>query len=235
MPEGLSPVETGKSLHEHAAEETTTTSPTGERHSRRLQIGEAALLALVTLAAAWAGFAAAKWSTTSRVDLAQASRLTNLATRADLEALETKDFDASTFNAWFIAYTLNNPVKEQIAERRFRPAFRVAFNAWMATDPATNPHAPPGPTYMPEYKLPQATRANALDAAAVAKSTTGQNAGATGDDYVRITVFLAAVLFLVGVGSTFKVVGVRYALVALGSTLLVVAAVLLVQQPGLPG
>jgi hypothetical protein len=141
---------------------------------------------------------------------------------------------ASTFNAWFIACTLNNPAKEQIAERWFRPAFRVAFNAWMATDPATNTKAPTGPTYMPEYKLPAATRASALDAAAVAKSTSGENAGATADNYVRITVFLAAVLFLVGIGSTFKVVGVRYALVTLGTSLLILAAILLVQQPGLP-
>jgi hypothetical protein len=234
MSEGLSPVEAGKTLHEHAEEHRGAEPKEREQHSRRLQIGEAALLALVTLAAAWAGYAAAKWGTASRVDLAHASRLTNLATRADLEALETKDFDSSTFNAWFIAYTLGNPQKELIAERRFRPAFRVAFDAWMATNPATNPHAPPGPTYMPEYKLPQAERANALDVAAVAKSTAGENAGTTGDDYVRITVFLAAVLFLVGIGSTFKLVGVRYSLVALGSVMLVVAVVLLVQQPGLP-
>jgi hypothetical protein len=75
-------------------------------------------------------------------------------TRDDLTALSLRDFDSSTFNAWFIAYTLNSPQKEVIAERRFRPQFRVAFNAWMATDPLTNPNAPPGPTYMPQYKQP---------------------------------------------------------------------------------
>ena len=33
-----------------------------------------------------------------------------------------------------------------LAERRFRPEFRVAFDAWQATNPSTNPDAPPGPT-----------------------------------------------------------------------------------------
>jgi NADH:ubiquinone oxidoreductase subunit K len=56
-----------------------------------------------------------------------------------------------------------------------------------------------------------------------------------GDHYIRITVFLAAVLFLVGIGSTFKLHTIRYALISIGSVLLVLAMVMIVQQPGLPG
>ena len=118
--------------------------------------------------------------------------------------------------------------------RRFRPAFRVAFNAWMATDPLHNPHAPPGPTYMRQYKLPQQTKANAYDSAANAKFDAGNHAGLVADNYVRITVFLAAVLFLVGIGSSFKLHGVRYALIAFGSVLLIVSLTLILKQPGLP-
>ena len=58
--------------------------------------------------------------------------------------------------------------------------------------------------------------------------------GMVGDNYVRITVFLAAVLFLVGIGSSFKLTSVRYALVAFGSVLLVLSIVLILRQPGLP-
>ncbi len=46
--------------------------------------------------------------------------------------------------------------------------------------------------------------------------------------------FLAAVLFLVGIGSSFKLHGVRYALIAFGSVLLILSIVLILQQPGLP-
>ena len=199
-----------------------------------MQIGEALLLALVTITAAWAGYSASRWGTESRLDIAQSSTLRNLATRDDLTALSLRDFDASTFNAWFIAFTLNSPQKEVIAERRFRPQFRVAFNAWMATNPLHNPNAPPGPTYMPQYKQPAQAQANALDSAADAKFNAGNEAGLVGDNYVRITVFLAAVLFLVGIGSSFKLHGVRYALITFGSVLLILSVVLILQQPGLP-
>jgi hypothetical protein len=239
MSEGLSPIETGKKLHEHGeaaerAEKEGGHAAAGERHSRIVQICEAILLALVTLTAAWAGYSAAKWSTESRVDIARASTLGNLATRDDLAAISLRDFDASTFNAWFIAYTLNSPQKEAIAVRRFRPQFLVAFNAWMATNPLHNPHAPPGPTYMPQYQQPEQTQADTLDGESTAKFQAGNQAALTSDNYVRITVFLAAVLFLVGIGSSFKLPGIRYALVAFGSVLLIFSVVLILRQPGLP-
>jgi hypothetical protein len=258
MTEGLNPIEVGKQLHEHGeaqeaqeaqeaeeakeaqeqAERQAESGQTGRgvnsRHSRIVQICEAVLLALVTITAAWAGYSAARWNTISRVDIAQSATLRNIATRDDITALELRNFDSGTFNAWYIAFTLNNPAKERLAERRFRPAFRVAFNAWMATDPVHNPHAPPGPTYMPQYKLPAQARANALDAEATAKFNRGNYSANVGDDYVRITVFLAAVLFLVGIGSSFKLPSIRYALITFGTLLLIVSVVLIIRQPGLP-
>ena len=242
MAEGLDPIETGRKLHEHASELHAHRldgdggrAGAGDRHSRIVQIGEAALLALVTITAAWAGYAAARWGTASRVDIARSTTLRSLATRADLSALTTRNFDSSTFNAWFTAFTLNSPKKEAIAEHRFRPGFRVAFNAWLATDPLHNPHAAPGPTSMPQYTLAAQAQANAMDNAADAKFDQGNHDGLVSDDYVRITVFLAAVLFLVGIGSSFKLHGIRYALITFGSVLLILAAVLILRQPGPPG
>src|ERR1700684_4594768 len=247
MAEGLDPIEAGKKLHEHAekqhehdgerhenGKEGDGHGRDGCRHSRIVQVVEVVLLSIVTLTAAWAGYSAARWSTDSRVEIAESSTPRHLPTRADLEANTLRNFDASTFNAWFIAYTLNSPQKEAIAIRRFRPAFRVAFNAWMATDPLHNPHAPPGPTYMPQYKLPAQAQANALDNQADAKFNQGTKDGVTGDQYVQITVFLAAVLFLVGIGSSFRLHGVRYALITFGSVLLIFAVVLILRQPGHP-
>ena len=232
MPEGLSPIEVGKQLHEHTNQPH---QPAATRHSRTVQIGEALLLSLVTIAAAWSGYAAAKWGTESRIELAHSATLRNLATRADLAALSTRNFDSSTFTAWFTAYTLDDPQKQAIAERRFRPEYKVAFDAWMATDPLHNPRAAPGPSYMPQYRLADQAKADALDREAVAASAAGSHAGEVGDNYVRITVFLAAVLFLVGIGSTFKLHTIRYALIGIGSLLLLLATVLLLQQPGIPG
>ena len=182
-----------------------------------LSIAEAVLLSLVALLAAWSGYAAAKWSTESRVSLAESSTARAKANRANLEAMELRNFDSSTFEAWFAAYTAGNEQAMELAERRFRPQFRVAFDAWRATRPETNPRAPRGPTYMPQYRQPELRVGERLDAQADEAFATGASAGKTADDYVRTTVFLAVVLFLVGISAHFPLRSARYGLIALGS------------------
>jgi hypothetical protein len=79
MPEGLSPSEVGKELAEHRhkaekeKEQSEGTSAEVKGRERWLTIIEATLLAVVAVLAAWSGFAAAKWSTHSSLDLAKAS------------------------------------------------------------------------------------------------------------------------------------------------------------------
>ncbi len=229
MPEGLSASEAHKELqhHEHA--------PRLEgKGGRLLQACEAAILAAVTLTAAWSGFAAAKWGTESRLELAAASTARTEANRAVLSAEQTRNLDASTFNAWFTAWTLDRADKMKIAERRFRPAYAVAFEAWRRTDPGTNPSAPPGPSYMPEYVIPAEARARALDKKAEADAAAGEAAGVAGDQYIRVTVVLAGVLFLIGIGSTFTIAGVRYTLLGFGTALFVSAIVLITVLPSPP-
>jgi hypothetical protein len=87
---------------------------------------------------------------------------------------------------------------------------------------------------MPQYKLPAQAQAGALDNEASAKFGAGNNAALVSDNFVRITVFLATVLFLVGIGSSFKLNGVRYALIAFGSVLLIVSVALILQQRAFP-
>ena len=229
MAEGLSASEVGKELGEYVKQR-----PPHEERDRLLSISEAVLLSVVALIAAWSGYSAAKWSTESRVGLAKASALRTQASRANLNALEVRNFDSSTFEAWFAAYTATNAQAMAVAERRFRPAFRVAFDAWRATNPDTNPNAPRGPTYMPQYRQPELVRARQLDRRADDAFAEGASAGVNGDKYVRTTVFLATVLFLVGISTHFPLRGVRYALVGLGALLLVVALVQLAQLPRPP-
>jgi len=231
MPEGLSAQEVGKEIAGHAEH---SGHDDHHRHDRLVSIAEAVLLSIVALMAAWSGYAAAKWSTESRVGLAEASTARTKANRANLQAVEVRNFDSSTFEAWFAAYTAHNRQAMALAEHRFRPAFRVAFKAWLATNPATNPNAPRGPTYMPQYRQPGIRKGKALDEQADTAFAAGASAGETSDKYVRTTVFLASVLFLVGISTRFPVRGGRYALVALGAVLLVVSFVQLTQLPGPP-
>ena len=137
----------------------------------------------------------------SRLYLAQASTARTEANRSYLDAGATKDFDASTFNTWFSAYLAGNEPAMAVAEKWFRPEFKVAFDVWLATDPTTNPDAPPGPTYMPEYVQPEIAKAEHLDAKADRLYAKGAEAGGYANDYVRTTVYLATVLFLVGISA----------------------------------
>jgi hypothetical protein len=205
-----------------------------ERRDRLLSIAEAILLSIVALLAAWSGFAAAKWSTESRVELATASSVRTKANRADLVAQELRNFDSSTFNAWFSAYTAGNEEAMRLARRRFRPQFRLAFDAWRDTKPETNPNAPRGPTYMPQYRAPGLAAAERLDTKADAAFAEGVSAAENSDKYVRTTVFLATVLFLVGISTQFRVRGVRYALIGLAAVLLLVSVAALATLPRPP-
>jgi hypothetical protein len=204
---------------------------TAEEDNRFITIAGAVLLSVVTLLAAWSGYAAAKWSTDSRVSLAEATTLRVKANRADSEAATLRNFDSSTFDAWFAAYIAGNRAGMQIAERRFRPEFRVAFDAWRATKPETNPDAPPGPTYLPEYKQPGLATRRALDERAGAAFDEGETSGSTADKYVRLTVLLASILFLVGISTQFPLTGVRYGMIALATVLLLISIVQIATLP----
>src|SRR4029079_15144050 len=169
-----------------------------------------------------------------RSKLAESSSKRAQANRANLQAMSLRNFDSSTFEAWFTAFTVGNKQAMVLSERRFRPQFKVAFDAWRATHPETNPHAPKGPTYMPQYQQPGLRLSNALDAQATKAFAEGAHAGSTSDDYVRVTVCLASVLFLIGISTQFTVRGVRYALVSFGGALLIFSVIELTQIAGPP-
>lgn len=230
---GLSPSEVGKEIAEHRHRSSEHGEATGQ--DRWVTIVEALLLAVVAVLAAWSGYASAKWGTESSLTLAKASATRTEANRAYLDALETRNFDSSTFNAWFTAYAASDEKAMAVAEKRFRDEFDVAFQAWLATDPENNLDAPKGPTYMPEYELESQAEAAELDVRADELYQEGAKAGSNADDYVRTTVFLASVLFLVGISGHFRVRAARYGLVGVGALILVLSVVLLIASPPPPG
>jgi hypothetical protein len=227
--EGLSAVEAGKEIAEHAKHASGR-----DRHDRIISITEALLLAVVTVVAAWSGFAAAKWGTESSLNLAKASATRTKANRAFETAQTFRAADASMFNAWFTARLAGNANGARVARKRFRPEYRVAFDAWLATKPFTNPDAPSGPQTMPQYKPAGEAASRRLDAAADAFYAEGQDAAKNSDKYIRTTVILASVLFLVGISSHFAIRATRLVLIGFGAALLAFAAVQIIGLPAPP-
>ena len=160
MGEGLPIADVGTEIGRHGRHH----SGDHDRRDRLITIAEAVLLSVVTLLAAWSGYCGREvvdgvaGPASRGVDATRGSE-----PRRQRGGSTIRNFDSSTFEAWFAAYIASNDAAMRVAEHRFRPEFRVAFDAWRATNPETNANAPPGPTFMPEYKQPGIAEARALD------------------------------------------------------------------------
>ena len=242
MPEGLSAAEVGKEIAEHRehsehrehAEHGEHPAHGHARRDRLLSIIEALLLSLVALMAAWSGYSAAKWSTESSLLLSKASSARSDASADQIQATQIRTLDSVSFNAVEGAYVTHNTKLFNLTIKRLRAGYKPAFNAWLATHPLKNPNAPADPSDMPQYVIPQEKQAVVLTAQANELFSEGQSAAGTGDKYVRLTVLLAAVLFLVGIGSRFPARAARHGLIAVAAGLLVVCVVQLLGLPGPP-
>jgi hypothetical protein len=207
--------------------ESTVLASSGERThpltrqkiiERWFEVITAIMLGVVAIATAWSGYQAARWDGEQAAKYAQASTLRVDSTRYSTQAGQVALYDTGVFNQWLNAYSHGETKLTGLYERRFRPEFRPAFQAWLATDPFNNPNAPPGPLLMPQYKLSLAEKANQLEAEAGKTFEEGQAANQQSDDYVLDTVVLATVLFLIAISERFEWHAVRSAilLVALG-------------------
>jgi hypothetical protein len=152
-------------------------------------------------------------------------------TRDSTLAGQYKLYDSIIVNNWLNAYTQGNTKLAKIFQRRFRPELQIAFTAWLATNPFTNPNAPPGPLFMPQYKVSQDATANQLEAHAAKTFDEGQAAKEQGDAYVLNTVFLATVLFLTAIAENFKWNRIRAVILAVAVVMLLYGIYHLIVYP----
>jgi hypothetical protein len=185
------------------------------RWEEAIEILEVVLLALAAIATAWSGYQAAKGDGKQSVLYSDASVDRVQANTAATLGQQRLAADGAMFSAWLEARAANNPQLQAMLERRFSPEYRTAFAAWLDTEPFTNPDAPPGPGYLPEYHNPQFEQAEKLNEQAATLEEAGTEARHTAEEYVRATVLFALVLFLVAVGQRFRLRGVRIATIAI--------------------
>jgi hypothetical protein len=105
---------------------------------------------------------------------------------------------------------------QQFYEQRFRPEFRPAFDAWLATQPLTNPNAPPTPFAMPEYKLAATADAERLDAQTDVLAAEVPRNVQRATNYVLGVVLFAVALFFAGMSTKVHGRGARRMLVIVG-------------------
>jgi hypothetical protein len=202
-----------------------------QRADRLIEIAALILLGAGTLLAAWSGYQAALWNGIQADDYVRGSGERVESTRATTQAGQDRLYDSQVFSQWLNAYDAGNTHLATIYERRFRAEFRVAWTAWMATDPLDNPDAPPGPMFMPEYVQAPAQSAAIHEAQAAALVQAGEAANDVSDHYVLFTVVFATVLFLAAIADRFKWRKARVGVLAIGATLAVFGAIGLLQLP----
>ena len=116
-------------------------------------------------------------------------------------------------------------------EKRFRPEFRPAFEAWLATDPFNNPDAPPGPLYMPEYRDSLNAQADQLEAEAAAVFEEGKTAYQQSTAYLLTTVFLATVLLFITISQRFEWTPIKIVVLSIALIMLLLGLYRLITFP----
>jgi hypothetical protein len=227
MPEDLN-AEIAGALTE-AGDEHPESAPS--RRVQLVEILEAALLAIVAIATAWSGYQAARWEGHHTMLYAEDAEIRIRADQLLTLGGQQRLLDVTTFNTWIEAESEGRTRLAELYEDRFSPEFGVAFVAWLETDPFRNPDAPPGPRFMPEYVNPQIERGRALNEHADEVFAEGTAARLRADDYIRATVVLATVLFLLALSQRFRFSAVRVAVLVVAGGLMVYGLALIVTFP----
>ncbi len=217
MPEDLN-AEIAAGLAEASDEETEREKV---RWERLVEILEACVLAVVAVATAWSGYQAARWDGRQAELYAMASTQRVEADQALTLGGQQRLLDVMTFNTWIQFQKEGRHGLAALYVRRFSPEFRVAFDAWIAAHPFSNPDVPPGPSFMPEYVNPQIEQGTALNEQANATFEAGTAARSTADQYIRTTVVLASVLFLLALSQRFRLRQVRIGVFVVAGALMI--------------
>jgi hypothetical protein len=200
-------------------------------HARWPELVATVLLALATVATAWASYQARQWTGEQAQSYSRANTARVESTRATGTANQQTGIDVATFIQWIDATAHKDTALAAFYRARFRPEFKPAFEAWLATQPLTNAGAPPSPFAMPEYRLAATAKADALEQKAGANATVAAVANERANDYVGAVVLFASALFFAGISTKLQSQGPRLSILGMGCLLFIGTTIWLATQP----
>jgi hypothetical protein len=177
------------------------------------------LLALATVATAWAAYQSRQWTGEQSTGYSQGTAARITENRAAALANRQVQIDVATFIQWLDARSRHETKLAGFYRTRFRPEFQPAFAAWLAARPFTNRRAPLTPFALPRYKLAAQARADALERTAAAAANRAKAANEHADNYMLAVVLFAISLFFAGIATKLASVGARTALLGVGCVL----------------
>ncbi|MGI5864259.1 MAG: hypothetical protein ACOX6T_19685 [Myxococcales bacterium] len=196
-----------------------------------LEIWSATILSLATVATAWSAYQSARWSGVQAISFSRANSERLEANRYYGLAEQQEAVDVEVFVAWGKALVEKEEVLANFLYERFRPEFRKAVDAWLATRPLQTPDAPPTPFAMPEYSLKARADGDEAHARAAQLFEEGRTANQRSDNYVLLTVLFASVLFFAGIATQFRAFTYAIVMLSIGTLIFLVALGVLVTFP----
>jgi hypothetical protein len=182
-----------------------------------------ALLVVGAVAASWSSYQATRWNGEQAKAAGRTSALRIDAARADSLASAQTQVDVATFIAWTEAEGRGDSELEAFYLDRFRPEFKTAFDAWLATDPLVDESAPRTPFAMPDYRVAEREEASRLDAEAELSSARVATNIQRSSNYVLSVVLYTIVLLFAGMAGKMTSRRLRLGVVVAAYVVLVAA------------
>jgi hypothetical protein len=182
-----------------------------------------ALLVVAALGTSWSSYQATRWNGEQAKATSQTNAIRIEAARAQGLGEAQSQVDVATFLSWAAADQDGDEALADFYLDRFRPEFKVAFDAWLGTNPLNNPDAPPTPFAMDEYRVAADQEAKELDAAAEASAAQVRLDIQRASNYVLTVVLYAVVLFFAGVSTRITNRRLRWVLTGAGALVLISA------------
>jgi hypothetical protein len=181
------------------------------------------LLVVAALGTSWSSYQATRWNGEQAKTAGATNAIRIQAARDQGLAQAQTQIDVATFIAWADADQHADHKLAAFYLDRFRPEFRPAFDAWMATRPLTSPTAPPTPFATPQYTLEARNRAEQLDTDSEASAARVRQDIQRSSNYVLTVVLYAIVLFFAGVSTRIGNRRLRWVLTGAGCLVLAAA------------
>ena len=178
------------------------------------------LLVVAALGTSWSSYQATRWNGEQAKAASRTNAIRIEAARAQGLGQSQTQVDVATFIAWANADQTGDQQLADFYVARFREEFKPAFDAWLATDPLTDPDAPATPFAMPEYRVASGQEAAKLDAASEASAAVVRTDIQRSSNYVLTVVLYAVVLFFAGVSTRIKNRRLRWILTIAGCVVL---------------
>jgi hypothetical protein len=186
------------------------------RHERRLELLSTILLALATVATAWAAYQSRQWTGEQSEATAKATAIRIAENRYSALANRQVQIDVATFIQWLNAREEHHPQLADFYSARFRGEFKPAFGAWIATKPFTDKTAPPTPFAMAQYRLKSEADAQRLETSAAATTERAKKANEHADNYMLAVVLFASALFFAGLSTKMHTLRARTVILGIG-------------------